>query len=155
MLCLYVCVRGACAVRVAGDELLFFSAFVVHRVAHCAGQRREDEHETTAEDERDLWEESIPPAVVVCFVVVNVVIIFECGGRERRVVVRECARPGVLEGKKIDSNLQAQHRSRARAGGTQGTKSEEDFRLNRLYAQYRRLLASGVSRFCLLVSYSR
>ena len=53
------------------------------------------------------------------------------------------------------SNLQAQHRSRARAGGTQGTKSEEDFRLNRLYAQYRRLLASGVSRFCLLVSYSR
>ena len=47
-------VRGAGAVRVAGDELLPFSAFVVHRVAHCAGRRREDEHEATAEDERDL-----------------------------------------------------------------------------------------------------
>ena len=43
MLCLYVCVRGACAVRVAGDELLPFSAFVVHRVAHCAGRCREDD----------------------------------------------------------------------------------------------------------------
>ena len=97
MLCLCICVRGACAVRVAGDELLPFSAFVVYRVAHCAGQRREEENETTAEDERDLWEESIPPAVAVCFVVVSVVIFFECGGRERRVVVREGARPGVAE----------------------------------------------------------
>ena len=45
MLCLYVCVRGACAVRVARDELLALLAFVVHRVAHCAGQRREEENE--------------------------------------------------------------------------------------------------------------
>ena len=92
-----VCVRGACAVRVAWDELLPFSAFVAYRVAHCAGRRREDEHEATAEDERDLWVESISPAAVVCFVVVSVVILFECGGRERRVVVREGARPGVAE----------------------------------------------------------
>ena len=92
MLCLYVCVSGACAVRVAGDELLPFLAFVVHRVAHCAGRRREDEHEATADDERGLWEKSIPPAAVVCFVVVSVVILFECGGRER-CVVREGARP--------------------------------------------------------------
>ena len=63
-------VRGAGAVRVAGDELLPLLAFVVHRVAHCAGRCREEEHETTAEDEdaagkiepfaaRDLWEQSI------------------------------------------------------------------------------------------------
>ena len=57
------------------------------------------------------------------------------------------------EGKKIDS-ICRQYGSRARAGGTQGTKSEEYFRLNRLYAQYRRLLAYGVA-FCLLVSYTR
>ena len=92
-----VCVRGAGAVGVARDELLSLLAFVVHRVAHCAGRRREEEHETTAEDERDLWEKSIPPAAVVCFVVVSVVILFERGDRERRVVVREGARPGVAE----------------------------------------------------------
>ena len=95
MLCLLcICVRGACAVRVAWDELLPFSAFVAYRVAHCAGRRREDEHEATADDERGLWEKSIPPAAVVRLVVVCVVI-FERGGRERRVVVREDARPGV------------------------------------------------------------
>ena len=60
-----VCVRGAGAVGVAGDELLPFSAFVAHHVAHCAGRRREDEHEATADDERGLWEKSIPPAAVV------------------------------------------------------------------------------------------
>ena len=65
-----VCVRGAGAVRVARDELLALLAFVVHRVAHCAGRRREEESETTGEDEdaagevepfaaRDLWEQSI------------------------------------------------------------------------------------------------
>ena len=65
-----VCVRGAGAVRVAGDELLALLAFVVHRVAQHARKRREEEHETTAKDKdaagkiepfaaRDLWEESI------------------------------------------------------------------------------------------------
>ena len=44
-------VRGAGAVGVAGDELMPLLAFVVHRVAHCAGQRREEENETTAKDE--------------------------------------------------------------------------------------------------------
>ena len=69
--------RGAGAVRVARDELLALLAFVVHRVAHCAGRCREEEHETTAEDEdaawkiepfaaRDLWEESISLGTVVC-----------------------------------------------------------------------------------------
>ena len=72
-----VCVRGAGAVRVAGDELLALLAFVVHRVAQHARKRREEEHETTAKDKdaagkiepfaaRDLWEESISLGTVVC-----------------------------------------------------------------------------------------
>ena len=89
MLCLYVCVRGACAVRVAGDELLALLAFVVHRVAQSARQRHQEANERDAEDEdatvvealtsRDLWEQSIMRGTgVVCFVV-------ERGGRARRV----------------------------------------------------------------------
>jgi len=71
-------VRGAGAVRVAGDELLPLLAFVVHRVAQRARHRREEEHETTAKDEDaagevevlafgHLWEKAI--AVVFCFIV--------------------------------------------------------------------------------------
>ena len=88
MLCLYVCVRGACAVRVARDELLALLAFVVHRVAQSARQRHQEANERDAEDEdatvvealtsRDLWEQSIMRTGVVCFVV-------ERGGRARRV----------------------------------------------------------------------
>ena len=90
MLCLYVCVRGACAVRVAGDELLALLAFVVHRVAQRARQRHQEANERDAEDEdatvefgaltsRDFWEQSIMRGTgVVCFVV-------ERGGRARRV----------------------------------------------------------------------
>ena len=44
-------VCGAGAVGVARDELLALLAFVVHRVAHCAGQRREEANERDAEDE--------------------------------------------------------------------------------------------------------
>ena len=46
-----VCVRGAGAVRVAGDELLALLAFVVHRVAQCARDNKQEENETTAKDE--------------------------------------------------------------------------------------------------------
>ena len=42
-------VRGAGAVRVAGDELLAFLAFVVHRVA----QRARDRHHDEADDKAD------------------------------------------------------------------------------------------------------
>ena len=84
-----VCVRGAGAVGVARDELLPMLAFVVNRVAHCAGRRREEANERDAEDEdaaqveafagRNFWEESIVLGTVVRFVVV------ERGGRARRV----------------------------------------------------------------------
>ena len=109
-----VCVRGAGAVRVAGDELRPFSAFVVHRVAQRARQRHQEANERDAEDEdaareveasasRDLWEESI---AVVFFFGVCLVTFFtpfkrRGGGRERRVVVREGARPGVAELRQI------------------------------------------------------
>ena len=59
-------VRGAGAVGVAGDDLLPFSNFVVHRVTQCARDNKQEENETTAKDEdaardvetsasRDLW----------------------------------------------------------------------------------------------------
>ena len=104
-------VRGASAVRVARDQLLPLLAFVVHRVAHCAGRRREEEHETTGKDEDAalevelsasgyLWEKSI--AVFFCFIVCLVTFFTSfkrrSEGRERRVVVREGARPGVADG---------------------------------------------------------
>ena len=84
-------VRGAGAVRVAGDELLPLLAFVVHRVAQRARDRHQEGNERDAEDEnaagkiepfaaRDLWEESISLGTVVCFVV----SLFERGGRARR-----------------------------------------------------------------------
>ena len=44
-------VRGAGAVRVARDDLLPFSNFVVHRVAQCARDNKQEENETTAKDE--------------------------------------------------------------------------------------------------------
>ena len=50
-------VRGAGAVRVAGDELLPLLAFVVHRVAQRARDRHQEGNERDAEDEdasRDL-----------------------------------------------------------------------------------------------------
>ena len=43
--------RGAGAVRVAGDELLAFLAFVVHRVAQRARDRHQEANERDAEDE--------------------------------------------------------------------------------------------------------
>ena len=87
-------VRGAGAVRVAGDELLALLAFVVHRVAQRARDRHQETNERDAEDEnatrqveafagRNFWEESISLGTVVCFVV----SLFERGGRARRVVV--------------------------------------------------------------------
>ena len=71
-------VRGAGAVRVARDELLALLAFVVHRVAQRARDRREENNERDAENEDaarkvealafgHLREESI--AVVFSFVV--------------------------------------------------------------------------------------
>ena len=100
-------VRGAGAVGVARDDLLPFSNFVVHRVTQCARDNKQEENETTAKDEdaardvetsasRDLWEQSISLGAVVRFVV-SVVILFERCGRERRVIGREGARPGVAE----------------------------------------------------------
>ena len=73
-------VRGAGAVGVAGDDLLPFSNFVVHRVTQCARDNKQEENETTAKDEdaardvetsasRDLWEQSISLGAVVRFVV--------------------------------------------------------------------------------------
>ena len=44
-------VRGAGAVRVAGDELLPLLAFVVHRVAQRARDRHQEANERDAEDE--------------------------------------------------------------------------------------------------------
>ena len=44
-------VRGAGAVGVARDDLLPFSNFVVHRVAQCARDNKQEENETTAKDE--------------------------------------------------------------------------------------------------------
>ena len=78
MLCLYVCVCGACAVRVAGDELLALLAFVVHRVAQRARQRHQEANERDAVDEdaaweveafagRNFWEQSIMLGAVVRF----------------------------------------------------------------------------------------
>ena len=89
MLCLCVCVRGAGAVRVAGDELLSLLAFVVHRVAQSARQHHQEANERDAVDEdaaweveafagRNFWEQSIMLGTVVRFVVVS-------GGRARRV----------------------------------------------------------------------
>ena len=102
--------RGAGAVRVARDELLPLLAFVVHRVAQSARDRNQEGNERDAEDEdaatevealtsRDLWEQSISLGAVVRFVVCLVTFFTSFkrrgGGRERRVVVREGARPGV------------------------------------------------------------
>ena len=44
-------VRGAGAIRVAGDELLPLLAFVVHRVAQSARDRHQETNERDAEDE--------------------------------------------------------------------------------------------------------
>ena len=82
--------RGAGAVRVAGDELLPLLAFVVHRVAQRARDRHQEANERDAEDEnaaaeveslasRDLREQSISLGAVVCFV--SVVSLFARGGR--------------------------------------------------------------------------
>ena len=80
-MCLYVCVCGACAVRVAGDELLALLAFAVHRVAQRARQRHQEANERNAVDEdaaweveafagRNFWEQSIVlGAGLGCFVV--------------------------------------------------------------------------------------
>ena len=120
--------RGAGAVRVAGDELLPLLMFVVHRVAKRARDRHQEATERDAEDEDGarevealafghLWEK--PIAVVFSFVVCLVTFFTSFkrrgggrerhvvvrtsfkrrgGGRERRVVVREGARPGVADG---------------------------------------------------------
>ena len=104
-------VRGAGAVRVARDELV---AFVVHRVAQRARQRHQEANERDAEDEDaarevevlafgHLWEK--PIAVFFCFIVCLVTFFTpfkrRSEGRERRVVVREGARPGVAELRQI------------------------------------------------------
>ena len=106
--------RGAGAVRVARDELLPLLAFVVHRVAQRARDRHQEANERDAEDEDaarevevlafgHLWEK--PIAVFFCFIVCLVTFFTpfkrRSEGRERRVVVREGARPGVAELRQI------------------------------------------------------
>ena len=127
MLCLYVCVCGAGAVGVAGDELLALLAFVVHRVARCAGQRREEENETTAKNEdaarkiepfaaRDLWEQSIMLGTVVCFAVVR----GPRGDRARRVRSSTSSRTCYHQRKDEDEphNHAVRHAAKRRPGLT-------------------------------------
>ena len=55
-------VRGAGAVRVAGDELLPLLAFVVHRVAQSARQRHQEANERDAKNEDAAGDVQTPVA---------------------------------------------------------------------------------------------